>query len=136
MKIMLEELSKKPRRAHETDAGLDLYSREEKIIPAKSSATFNTGVHIQLPPDTVGLLCSKSGLNINKGITTTGVIDEGYTGSIIVKAYNNSDEDYKVELHDKITQLLVLPILKPELELTTTFEKTARGDKGLGSSGK
>lgn len=136
MKIMLEELAKKPTRAHATDAGLDLYSREEKVIPAKGSAIFDTGVHIQLPKNTVGLLCSKSGLNVKAGITTTGVIDEGYTGSIVVKAYNNSDEDYKVNKHDKITQLLIFEIKKPELHLTKTLSITARGDKGFGSSGK
>ena len=136
MQIILDELAKKPTRAHDTDAGLDLYSRENKIIPAKGSATFDTGVHIQLPKDTAGILFSKSGLNVKAGLTSTGVIDEGYTGSIVVKLYNHSDFDYKVNIHDKITQLVIFPILKPELELTTKFEKTNRGDKGFGSSGK
>ena len=53
---MLDKDALMPNRAHDTDAGLDLFSRETKIIPAKGSATFDTGVHIQLPPNTTGFL--------------------------------------------------------------------------------
>jgi dUTP pyrophosphatase len=136
MKIMLDEGAYMPTRAHDTDAGLDLYAREDTIVCAKESAKFDTGVHIELPPDTVGFIKSKSGLNVKHGITSEGVIDEGYTGSIVVKLYNHSGYDYKVKRGDKITQLVVLPVVKPSLELVDSLEDTDRGDNGFGSSGK
>ena len=136
MKIMLDEGAYMPTRAHETDAGLDLYARETAIVYGGNSAEFDTGVHIELPPDTVGFLKSKSGLMVNHGITSEGVVDEGYTGSIVVKLFNNSDGYYVVNRGDKISQLVILPILKPELELVDSLEQTDRGNNGFGSSGR
>lgn len=136
MKIMLEPWALMPTRAHETDAGLDLYSPERQIIPAKESAIFNTGVHIQLPKNTVGMLKSKSGLNVKHGLTGEGVIDVGYTGSIIVKLYNNSGKDYTIEHGDKISQLVILPIIIPELDIVTALDTTERGAGGFGSTGR
>ena len=136
MKITLDKGAKMPTRAHSTDAGIDLYARETQIIPARESAIFNTGVHIELPPNTVGMLKSKSGLNVKHGITSEGVIDVGYTGSIVAKLYNNSGYDYKVNAGDKITQLVILPILTPELEEVDELEETDRGTNGFGSTGR
>lgn len=136
MKIKLDEGAKMPTRAHETDAGLDLYARDTQIVPAKESAIFDTGVHVEIPEGCVGMLKSKSGLNVKHGITSEGVIDCGYTGSIVAKLYNNSGFDYKINAGDKITQLVILPILTPGLELVDSLEDTERGDGGFGSSGK
>ena len=84
MKIVLEPWAIMPTRAHEFDAGLDLYSADDDVyIYPRSSELFDTGVHIQLPKNTVGFLKSKSGLNVKYGITSEGVIDVGYTGSIM-----------------------------------------------------
>ena len=135
MKIKLDE-GAKVTRAHSTDAGLDLYARETQIVPARESAIFDTGVHIELPDNTVGMLKSKSGLNVKHGITSEGVIDVGYTGSIVVKLYNHSGYDYTVNAGDKISQLVIMPILIPELELVDELEDTDRGNNGFGSSGK
>lgn len=136
MKIKLDEGAFMPTRAHPTDAGLDLYARETQIVPAKESAKFDTGVHIELPPNTVGFLKSKSGLNVKHGILNEGVIDVGYTGSLQVKLYNNSGYDYKVNAGDKISQLVILPIFTPDLELVDELEDTERGENGFGSTGK
>lgn len=136
IKVMLDEGAKMPTRAHITDAGLDIYARDEQIVPAKESAIFDTGVHIELPIDTVGMLKSKSGLNVKYGITSEGVIDVGYTGSIVVKLYNNSGFDYRVKKGDKITQLVILPIITPTPYLVESLEETERGDNGFGSSGR
>lgn len=136
MKIMLDEGAFIPTRAHATDAGLDLYSMNDQIVPAKESAIFDTGVHVELPPDTVGFVKSKSGLNVKHGITSEGVIDEGYTGSIVVKLYNHSGYDYKVNKGDKISQLVILPIVKPTLEEVDSLDETDRGNNGFGSSGR
>lgn len=139
MKIKLDEGARMPTRAHSTDAGLDIYARESRIVPAHGSVKFDTGVHIELPKGTAGFLKSKSGLNVNHGITSEGVIDEGFRGSIAVKLYNHSDIDYLVEKGDKISQLVIIPILTPELELVQSideFNKSDRGNNGFGSSGK
>ena len=140
LKVFLEEGATKPNRAHNSDAGLDLYSREDKTIYAFDSAVFDTGVHIELPPDCVGFLKSKSGLNVKHGITSEGVIDERFTGSIVVKLYNNSDQCVNICKGQKISQLVILPILKPEYEEVDSVDnlyggKTERADKGFGSTG-
>ncbi len=136
MRIKLDEGAKMPTRAHETDAGLDLYARETQYVLARESAKFDTGVHIELPPGTVGMLKSKSGLNVKHGITSEGVIDVGYTGSIVVKLYNHSGYDYRVEAGDKISQLVIMPIYTPSLELVDELGTTERGNGGFGSTGR
>ena len=135
MKIKLDE-GAKVSRAHSTDAGLDLYARVTQKIPAHKSRVFDTGVHVELPKGTAGVLISKSGLNTIHGLTSTGLIDEGYTGSIVVKLYNNSGTDYTVNKGDKISQLVIVPILTPELEFVDELGETERGEKGFGSSGR
>lgn len=136
IKIKLENGAYAPERAHPTDAGLDLKARETKVVPARGSSKFDTGVHIELPHGTTGFLKSKSGLNVKHGITSEGVIDVGYTGSIVVKLYNHSDKDYTVNAGDKISQLVILPIYTPRLELVTELDETDRGDGGFGSTGR
>lgn len=135
-RIQLDDGAKMPTRAHATDAGLDIYARESQIVPARESAIFDTGVHIELPYGTTGFLKSKSGLNVIHGITSEGVIDVGYTGSIKVKLYNNSGYDYAVNAGDKISQLVILPIVTPALELVEELEQTERGAGGFGSTGR
>lgn len=136
MNVYLEPGTKEPTRAHETDAGLDLYSRETALVPAHGSAVFKTGVHIELPHCTVGLLKSKSGLYVLHDITSDGVIDEGYSGEIVVKLYNNGEHDYWVEEGDKISQLLVVPVQYERVKIVKTAKGGIRGNAGFGSTGK
>ena len=137
--IMLDEDAKMPTRAHETDAGYDLYSPVDCIIYGGDSVVIDTGVHIEIPAGYVGFLKSKSGLNVNHGLTGEGVIDAGYTGSIKVKLYNHNAD--RLQLHqicdgDKIIQLVLLPIITPELTLVKRFADTPRGGDGFGSTGR
>ncbi len=135
MKVKLDHFAYLPTRAHDTDAGLDLYTPFDiKIMPG-SSTSVNTGVHIELPPYTVGMLKSKSGLNVKHGIVSEGVIDEGYSGSIVVKLYNHGS--YPVTLHkgSKITQLVVLPVLYVDVEQADELRQGDRGENGFGSTG-
>ena len=136
MRIKLDPGAYMPTRAHETDAGLDLYSPETVVVPPRYAVTVDTLVHVELPKGTVGMLKSKSGLNVHHGIQSEGVIDVGYTGSIRVKLYNHSLRSYLVNKGDKISQLVILPILTPELEVVDELEETARGIGGFGSTGK
>lgn len=136
MKIKLDKGAIAPTRAHDTDAGLDLYSPIEINIPSGWSRYINTGVHIQLPHGTAGLIVSKSGLNVIHGITSTGLIDEGYTGAIRVRLYNKSPEDYQIHIGDKISQLVVIPVLYEPVEIVDSIEGGERGDNGFGSTGR
>lgn len=125
-----------PERAHELDAGLDIRSPVERVIAPYNSETVHTGVHVQLPPGTVGMLKSKSGLNIKHGITSEGVIDEGYTGEIVVKVYNHGYDAFRIKRGDKISQLVVLPVLRPTPVQVDKIEGGERGDNGFGSTGR
>lgn len=136
MKIKLDSGAIAPTRAHDTDAGLDLYSPIEINIPSGWSRYINTGVHIQLPHGTAGLIVSKSGLNVKHGITSTGLIDEGYTGAIRVRLYNKSPENYQIHVGDKISQLVVIPVLYEPVEIVDSIEGGERGDNGFGSTGR
>ncbi len=135
MKVMLDPGAIMPNRAHPTDAGLDLYAPRTVVIPARGSAVVDTGVHVSLPEKTVGMLKSKSGLNVKKNILGEGVIDEGYTGPIVVKLYNQGDEDVTIGAGQKLIQLVILPILTPELEQVDSLDETDRGAGGFGSTG-
>lgn len=136
MEIMLDNGAHMPSRGHSTDAGLDLHTPKAVTVPAYGSAMVDTGVHVTLPQGCAGLLVSKSGLNVRHGITSTGLIDEEYTGSIVVKLYNHGGEDYEFEAGDKVTQLVVIPVAYEPLEQVSAFNVTERGDSGFGSTGR
>lgn len=136
MKIKLDPGAFMPERAHSADAGYDLRSPITGRIYAGEAVVIDTGVHVQIPVGYVGMLKSKSGLNVKHDIVGEGVIDSGYTGSIRVKLYNHGAESYMIECGDKISQLVILPIITPELELVTELEETDRGNKGFGSTGR
>lgn len=137
MKVVLDKGAYEPIRAHDTDAGLDLRTPIEFTIRPHDSCVIDTGVHIELPRGTFGQLFSKSGLNVKRSIVSLGgTIDEGYTGSITVKLYNEGDEEYHFRPGDKIVQLVIMPYLAPEIEYVNELGNTDRGDNGFGSTGK
>lgn len=136
MKVKLDPGALIPRRAHDADAGYDLYARESKLVRAGQSAVFDTGVHVALPKGYAGLLVSKSGLNVNHDMTSTGLIDAGYTGSIKVKLFNHGACDYAVKAGDKISQLVVMPVMTSDVDLVDALDETERGENGFGSSGR
>lgn len=147
MKVMLDEGAKMPTRAHPWDAGLDLYAPVDVTVPNSirmfpfdeirlGSVTIDTGVHMEIPEGYVGFIKSKSGLNVNHGLTAEGVIDAHYTGSIRVKLYNHKQTPYQFKAGDKIAQLVILPCVMPHLELVDSLEETDRGDNGFGSTGR
>lgn len=136
MKIKLDENAIMPTRAHDIDAGLDLYATCEQVITGFGSAVFDTGVHVEIPVGYAGMVKSKSGLNVKHNLTSEGVVDAGYTGSILVKLYNHSSDEYIVRRGDKISQLVIVPIITPALEVVDELEETERGISGFGSTGR
>jgi dUTP pyrophosphatase len=135
MKVTLDPGAILPTRAHELDAGYDLYSREDAIVYADDSWTFDTGVHMAIPEGYVGDVKSKSGMMMKYGIITDGTVDAGYTGSIQVKLFNLSSCAVSIVKGQKIAQLVIKKISTPELELVDRLEDTDRGVNGFGSTG-
>lgn len=134
MKVMLDPGANIPVRVHKNDAGLDLYATKGGWIFPKCRKVFGTGTHASIPVGFVGLLTSKSGLML-KGITSRGTIDSDYTGEIRAVLFNHSWKFIRIKRNQKITQLVVLPIINPELELVDSLEDTERGNGGFGSTG-
>jgi len=135
-----------PKRAHPTDAGLDLYSAEGPIafLPGARNL-ISTGIRVRLPKGTVGLVCPRSGLAHANGLTVLnapGIVDQGYTGEIFVNLVNLSQHYQTIEYGERIAQLLVVPILLPSLQIFPSssdvdhFFETDRGAKGHGSTGR
>jgi dUTP pyrophosphatase len=135
LNVKLDEGAKMPTRAHDTDAGLDLYAMEDAVIPMFGSVKLDTGCHVAIPKNHVGLITSKSGL-MSEGITSRGTIDSDYRGSIKAVLFNHNNRPYKIEKGQKITQLVILPIITPKPVQVDNLELTARGYGGFGSSGK
>lgn len=136
LKVVLDKGAFLPVREHNIDAGMDIMSMHDVTIQPHSSAIVETGVHVELPENTAGLLVSKSGLNVTHDITSTGLIDQGYTGAIKVKLYNHGDKPYKVKAGDKVSQLVVFPVWYTSIELVQELNKSERGNNGFGSTGK
>lgn len=134
MRVKLDEGAMLPQRAYPTDAGADLFAPHDIVIPARGSAVVDTGVHVELPSGTCGMLVSKSGLNVKLGLVSTGLIDEGYDGSIAVKLYNHSDDCAKLPAGSKISQLVVLPVLYPRIVEADEIDGGERGSNGFGST--
>lgn len=142
IKVKLDKGAFAPESAHEADAGYDLRTPINFIVKAGDSVIIDTGVHVAIPKGYVGFLKSKSGLNVKHNLTGEGVIDSGYTGSIVVKLYNNTERNpfdahtVRFDRGDKIIQLVLLPIIKPDIEIVDSLEETERGDNGFGSTGR
>ena len=134
LKVKLDDGSKLPDRAHQTDAGADLFTPHDVTVPSGGSVVVDTGVHVELPESTAGLLVSKSGLNVKHGVISTGLIDEGYTGSIAVKLYNLGDSDVTLCAGSKISQLVVIPVMYPTIVQVDEINGGPRGDAGFGST--
>jgi dUTP pyrophosphatase len=134
-----------PTKAHDTDAGLDFYSVENRKIYPHTYEIIDTGISWEptegllrcLSPFGIVLkLEPRSGLACKHGLEKgAGVIDQDYRGSIKVKLFNQSDIPYEVKEGDKICQGLVLPIIKVLAIESTELSETIRGKKGFGSSG-
>lgn len=134
--VMLENGAFMPEKAYEADAGFDIRTPRDVLINGVASVTIDTGVHIEIPKGYVGFLKSKSGLNVKHNLTGEGVIDSGFTGSIVVKLYNNGYELHRFNKGDKIIQLVILPIPDVELTLVDSLSETERGNNGFGSTGR
>ena len=137
---LLRPESKMPSRAHEGDAGLDLYASEAAHIGPGERWSVATGVAVEIPAGHAGLVLPRSGLARKHGISVVnapGLIDSGYRGEISVLLLNTDPaETFRVEVGDRIAQLLLAPIAEIEPVATDELTDSARGEGGFGSSGR
>lgn len=127
-----------PKRMHEDDAGFDLFLYSPEILYPRTIYQLHTGILIQLPPDTVGFICPRSGLALKKGldiINSPGTIDSSYRGEIIVLARTVSEKPAELCRGTRIAQLVPCKLLKDEPEIIyDELVETDRGDSGFGST--
>jgi dUTP pyrophosphatase len=126
-----------PNFHHEGDVGCDLRSAEEITVDQDDIKSIDTGLKIQIPEGHAGLIWEKSGLAFNHGIKTAGgVIDHGYRGEVKVAIFNAGNEPYTFARGDKIAQILLQKVERPEVVAVEELSSSSRGEDGFGSTGK
>lgn len=137
MKVKKLDLrAKLPLRAHATDSGADLFALERTVLPARSITKVRTGIAVELPENTSGIIWGKSSVE-SKGIKAmAGLVDAPYRGELIVCMYNLNDSEFVFEQGQKVAQLVVLPTLYPTFEEVEELTDTSRGIGGFGSTGQ
>ena len=130
--------AKLPTKAHEGDAGWDLYSLYDYTINPQETVKVDTGLNFQLPEGTFGAIYARSGLSTKQGLrpaNCVGVCDSGYRNNYIVPLHNDSDAVRTIHKHDRIAQLIIQPFIQTELTEVDTLDETERGSGGFGSTG-
>lgn len=133
----MHEMAKLPSKNHESDTGYDVYSVEDKIIPARGSSVADVGLRFAYIPEGYWVKVeSRSGMGFKHGILAhPGIIDNGYRGSASIKLYNLSDTDYQIKAGDRIAQFVVYINAHMGIDWGKV-ETSERNEKGFGSSGK
>ncbi|HEU5063437.1 MAG TPA: dUTP diphosphatase [Solirubrobacterales bacterium] len=138
--LKLKDDATLPTRAHEGDAGLDLYACESAHIGPGERWGVGTGVGVEIPEGHAGLVLPRSGLARDHGIALVnapGLIDSGYRGELRVLLLNTDPaETFRVEPGDRIAQLVIMPIATPEPVEADALTESARNTGGFGSSGR
>ena len=127
-----------PRYEHYGDSGMDLISIEEVEIKSYESKLIKTGISIELPTNTEAQIRPRSGLALKHQITvlnTPGTIDEGYRGEIGVVLINHGSISFKVLPGMRIAQMVIMPIIRVEIEEVDSLSSSIRGTDGFGSTG-
>lgn len=126
-----------PGYAHITDAAMDLYADEVVYIYPGHRTVVSTGICMEVPNGHVGLIRPKSGLAVKHGLDVmAGVIDSGYRGEILVVLINHGDNpNFRIDKGSKIAQMLIIPVIQPELEIVDSLSSSDRGNNGFGSTG-
>jgi dUTP pyrophosphatase len=136
----LSDAARTPTRAHDGDAGLDLYAAEEATLQPGERASVGTGIAVAIPEGHAGLVLPRSGLAARHGISVVnapGLIDAGYRGEVRVLLLNTDRADaFEVQVGDRIAQLLITPYAAPDPVEADDLDQTARGAGGFGSSGR
>ncbi|OGZ04432.1 MAG: deoxyuridine 5'-triphosphate nucleotidohydrolase [Candidatus Lloydbacteria bacterium RIFCSPHIGHO2_01_FULL_41_20] len=133
----LKSDAKLPSYAHPGDAGMDIYSCEERTLLPQEQALISTGIAMEIPDGYVGLVWDKSGLSTKHGLKTlAGVIDAGYRGEISIAMANVGNDSYTFKKGEKIAQMLIQKVEHAEFWEVDKLSETSRGTGGFGSTGK
>lgn len=138
----LNERAKLPTRGTSGSAGMDLYAciNEQITINPGELKLIPTGIAIALPSSAyVAYIYARSGLGVKHGICLSngvGVIDSDYRGEICVGLCNVSNEPYTISPDERVAQMVISPVIVPDLLETDTLDDTERGLGGFGSTGK
>jgi dUTP pyrophosphatase len=136
----LSDEAREPSRAHDGDAGYDLYAVEHACVGPGERASVGTGIAVEIPDGWAGLVLPRSGLAARHGITlpnAPGLIDPGYRGEVRVLLLNTDAKDaFEISPGDRIAQLLLVRHEAPELLEVESLAETVRGAGGFGSSGR
>ena len=131
----LDPRARLPLRAHPTDSGADLFALERTVLPARGVVKVRTGVAVELPENTSGIIWGKSSVE-SRGIKAmAGLVDAPYRGELLVCMYNLNDTEFVFEAGQKVAQLVVLPTLYPSFEEAEELSDTSRGSGGFGCTG-
>ena len=129
-----------PTRAHEGDAGLDLYAAEAAHLGPGERWSVGTGIAVEIPAGHAGLVLPRSGLAREHGIALVnapGLVDPGYRGEVRVLLLNTDPaEVFRIAPGDRIAQLVVAPLVVAEPVESEELSESARGEGGFGSSGR
>lgn len=139
MKIKIKKLkenAKFPKNHHPGDVGFDLYSMEEYTIAPGERHFFYHGFALEFPEGYAAIIKDKSSISKAGLHTMGGVFDAGFRGEYNTLLVNLSEEPYTVEAGDKVSQLVILPVILPELEEAEELSESARGTGGFGSTGR
>lgn len=129
--------AKMPTYAHAGDAGMDLYAIEDTEVLTGQVVKVKSGLAMEIPEGFVGLCWTKSGLANNHKIKiSSGVIDSGYRGEVLMGVINLGTEPYLFHKGDKVLQMLIQRVEHPELIEAEELTDTSRGEGGFGSTGK
>jgi dUTP pyrophosphatase len=136
----LHDSARLPTRAHDGDAGLDLYAAEPARLGPGERGAVPTGLAIEVPEGHAGFVLPRSGLAARSGIALVnapGLIDSGFRGELRVLLLNTDRErTFEVEPGDRIAQLVLTPVVAAEAVEVAELEASARGAGGFGSTGR
>jgi len=132
----LHAAAKAPEYAHDTDAGLDLFSVADVTLAPGERQQIPTGIALAIPAGYVGLVWDKSGVSHKRGLKVLGgVVDAGYRGELLIGLVNIGSEPQSFAVGDKLAQILIQAVEHPILVETDELDATQRGEAGFGSTG-
>lgn len=125
-----------PSYAYSTDVGFDLRAiNSEKLFPGEQKE-FRTGLMVELPEGNVGLIRDRVGIVTKMGVhTCAGTFDSGFRGEITIFLVNLSEETRYIEAGMRIAQMVIIPVVKPQILQVKEISDTERGGKSFGSTG-
>lgn len=127
-----------PQKAHEDDAGFDLYASEDFLLKAHCFGCVPTAISIELPDGFEAQVRPRSGLAAKYGVTVLnapGTVDAGYRGEIKVILINHGNEDFTITAGMRIAQMIISPVLQARFVEASSLAESDRGEGGFGSSG-